>query len=133
MEFPRATVLLALVLFAVLAGSVAAHGGDGDSGDDTFDHMDDEGHMAGWWSMGGLGPMALAYWVLAVPFGLLVYIDAGRRRMNAPVWFLFILIPWVGLGAALVYVLVRRDAPPAPERYDNGPRMPPYRDYQRGW
>jgi putative membrane protein len=133
MKVPRATFLIVVVLIVVIAGSVAAHDGDGDTGNATEDHMHDGDHMAGWWSMGSMGAMSIGYWVIAVPIGLLVYIDADRRRMNAPLWFLLILIPWIGIGAAFIYVLVRRRLPTSHEYYDDRPRMPPIRDYDRGW
>jgi hypothetical protein len=101
-------MMLTLVLATTLVG---AHedDGTGDSGE-NYDHHG--GHMVGWWADPTPLELIIAYLVLALPIGLLVYIDSQHRGMNSALWFLLVLVPAVGLIVALVYLMVRGEERP---------------------
>ena len=135
--------MLTLALATTLVG---AHEDDGAGDPDEYsDHHG--GHMVGWWADPAPLELIIAYLVLALPIGLLVYIDSQNRGMNSTLWFLLVLVPAVGLLVALVYLLVRGEERPQytgspshpsqgypPRPHSNPPRTEPghTRD-DRGW
>jgi putative membrane protein len=76
------------------------------------DHMEDGGHMMdGWW--GWWGPTMWLWWILFwlvfVVIGILVYKDAEKRNMNGLLWFILVIIPWLGILFLILYLVVRED------------------------
>ena len=103
MRHARLTIYLILATILLLAGSVAA---------DHEDVTDEEqGVFHGW----GTGPMIIVaifvYWALAIPIGLLVLTDANERRLDGNRWFMWTMVPFVGLAAVPLYVRARRGHP----------------------
>jgi len=78
------------------------------------------GHMAGphregphmmdwgWWEIPTfMGTWMLGFWLLFLVIGIFVYRDAEKRDMNGFLWFILVIIPWIGILALIVYLVVR--------------------------
>jgi hypothetical protein len=105
MRLPLILVLVTIASMTTVAGSSLAHEGD-EPHDDHYD-----GHMGGWDEFPLLGMGIIGYMIMALPIALLVHIDARERGANVSIWPFLVLVPWVGLLAALAYVVVRTMGP----------------------
>ena len=92
-------VMIGLMLF--ISGAAIA---------DEGDHMDG-GHMMDWdwWGFPIMWLWMVGIWFVFVVIAFLVYIDADKRRMNGLLWFLLIIIPWVGILFLIIYLIIRED------------------------
>ncbi|MCD6111534.1 MAG: SHOCT domain-containing protein [Thermoplasmata archaeon] len=61
----------------------------------------------GWFGIPYMGFIMLGIWLIFLVIGILVYQDAERRGMNGILWFILVIIPWIGILALLVYLIVR--------------------------
>ena len=96
-------------------------------------HMEEEGPM---WAMGWnwfgipyMGFVMLGVWLLFVVIAVFVYRDAESRGMNGLLWFVLVLIPWLGIIALVIYLIVREDAG---SRGEKSPRALLDERYARG-
>jgi len=77
--------------------------------------MDTDEHMAGnmmgwfWWGFPFMGYYMLIIWALFILVAFLVYKDAEKRGMDGLLWFILIIIPWIGLIALLIYLIIREE------------------------
>jgi putative membrane protein len=103
-------LILALSLLIVSSGTALADGDD--------DHMGEDGHMMDWWDGVGsyswlgipfMGFMMIGYWLIFIVIALLVYKDAEERKMNGLLWFVLVLLPWIGLLFLVFYIIIRTD------------------------
>jgi putative membrane protein len=96
--------LLLMVLFGVLlliSGPAIADNGD---------HMDGGGMMdMGWWGSSYMWFMMIGYWAIFIIIGILVYKDAKNRGMNGLLWFILVIIPWIGILFLIIYLIIRED------------------------
>lgn len=77
-----------------------------------FDMMGDWGAWSGWNHMGWFFPFFgfwgfLFIWAVFLVIGYLVYQDAEKRGMNGALWFILVIIPWVGFFSLLLYLIIR--------------------------
>ncbi len=114
--------VIAMMLTLVLATTLVGAHEDGGTGDSAENYDHHGGHMVGWWADPTPLELIIAYLVLALPIGLLVYIDSQHRGMNSTLWFLLVLVPVVGLLVALVYLMVRGEERP---QYTRSPSNDP--------
>lgn len=86
-------------------------------------HMD-EGHMMDGWFFGNMNMWFwwISLWAVMILIGLMVYKDAEKRRMNGLLWFLLVIIPWIGILFLIVYVIIRNE-PPQPMDYHKSPSI----------
>lgn len=93
-------VLGVIGLLIVISGQVIA--------DDSDGHMMD-GDMMGdwWWGFPFMGLWMLGLWLVLVVIAFLVYKDAEARGMNGILWFILIILPWVGFLFLIIYLIVR--------------------------
>jgi putative membrane protein len=84
------------------------------SGDAVADGDDDEGHHMmddNWWGFPffGGGFMMMGLWLVFLFIGALVYMDAQDRGMNGFLWFILVIIPWVGILFLIMYLITREE------------------------
>jgi putative membrane protein len=74
-------------------------------------HMGDGDHMMGGWSGWWFGMWFwwLAVWLIMLFIGFLVYKDAENRGKNGLLWFVLVIIPWFGIIALIMYLIIRDD------------------------
>lgn len=117
-------VIATLFALALTSAPVLAHEEDGAGGTDGYDdhHMD---HMMMGWEDATLLELIGAYLVLAIPIGLLVYLDAREKGMNASMWFVSVLVPFFGMAATVAYLMVREERRIVPHSYPRPSSSPP--------
>lgn len=76
---------------------------------DINGHMD--GNMMSWflWGFPFMGYYMLIIWAMFALVAFLVYRDAERRGMDGLLWFILIIIPWVGIIALVIYLIMREE------------------------
>jgi putative membrane protein len=72
----------------------------------------DEGHMDGDHMMGGFDGFGMWLWMIGIwlvfiVIAFLVYRDAERRGMNGLLWFVLVILPWVGILFLIIYLIIR--------------------------
>ena len=92
-----------------------------DGGD--FGHMMDMGHMMDWWGIPFLGFWWIAVWVVQLILALLVYKDAEKQEKNGLLWFLLVIIPWIGILFLFAYLVVRSEETDTKEAAENAQRI----------
>lgn len=107
MRFKLLMILSLLGLLVIASGSAMAH-----EGDDTGAHHMEGGHMWDWWGIPFMGFWMIAIWLVFVVVAILVYKDAERRGMNGLLWFVLVILPWIGILFLIVYLVVREDKAP---------------------
>jgi putative membrane protein len=87
--------------------SIALNGNDSQ-------HMD-EGHMMdGWWNFNFMSLWGLGLWLIFVVIAILVYRDAEKHGQNGLLWFVLIIIPFLGFLFLIMYLVVREANPAQP-------------------
>ncbi len=77
---------------------------------DNGDHMDEGGMMdMGWWGSSSMWFWMIGYWVIFVIIGALVYKDAEERGMSGLLWFILVILPWIGILFLVIYLIIRKD------------------------
>jgi putative membrane protein len=77
---------------------------------DNGDHMDGEGMMNwGWWGSSSMWFWMIGYWFVFVIIGILVYKDAEERKMSGLLWFILVVLPWIGVLFLIIYLIIRQD------------------------
>ncbi len=66
-------------------------------------------HMAWPWGF-FMGFWGILFWAILLIIGILVYQDAEKRGMNGALWFILVIIPWIGIISLLIYLVIRETA-----------------------
>jgi putative membrane protein len=77
--------------------------------DNGWHMMDDWGHMMDWWGIPAMGFWTLGIWAIFLIIAVIVYRDAQERNMNGLLWFVLIIIPWIGVIFIIIYLVIRED------------------------
>jgi putative membrane protein len=106
--------LVKKVLTAFLSGFpfIVLNGGD-------FGHMMEWGHMMDWWGIPFMGFWWIAVWVVQFVLALLVYKDAEKQEKNGLLWFLLVILPWIGILFLIGYLVVRSEETDVKEATEN--------------
>ena len=73
-----------------------------------FNHMDGH-HMMDWWGIPFMGFWMIGVWLVFVVIAFLVYEDAEKRGMPGLLWFVLVILPWIGLLFLIIYLIIRED------------------------
>jgi len=91
-----------LGMIPLFTGAVIADGDDG--------HMDGGGMMdMDWWGSSSMWFWMIGYWLVFIIIGILVYKDAEKRGMSGLLWFILVILPWVGILFLIMYLIIRED------------------------
>jgi putative membrane protein len=94
--------LAILGMILLLAGPAIADGDD--------DHMDGGDMMdMNWWGSSFMWFWMIGYLVIFVIIGVLIYRDAEKRGMNGLLWFILVILPWIGILFLILYLIIRKD------------------------
>jgi putative membrane protein len=97
-----ALLLIILGTILLISGATIANGDD--------DHMEGGGMMdMNWWGLSTMWFWMIGYWVIFVIIGILVYKDAEKREMSGLLWFVLVILPWIGILFLIVYLIIRED------------------------
>jgi len=92
---------------------VILNGGD-------FHHMMEWGpHMMNWWGIPYMGFWNIGLWIIQLIIAFLVLNDAEKRKMNGLLWFILIILPWIGILFIIGYLVVRREEDEVKESIDD--------------
>lgn len=102
-------VLLVAFLFIgfilLYSATVVANGDDGHMGGDHMMDWDWFGIPFMWFWMG-------AIWLVFIVIAFLIYKDAERRDMNGLLWFVLVILPWIGILFLIIYLIIREGKSP---------------------
>jgi putative membrane protein len=73
------------------------------------------GHMS--WMFPFFGFWGFFIWAIFLIVGYMVYQDAEKRGMNGALWFILIIIPWIGFISLLFYLIIRETATTKETKY----------------
>ena len=73
------------------------------NGGDLY-HMD---HMMDWWGVPFMGYWTIIFWVGQLIIATLVYKDAEKQEKSGLLWFVLVIIPWVGILFLIGYLVIR--------------------------
>lgn len=83
-------------------------------------HMMDWGHhMMDWWGIPFMGFWWIGVWIVQLIIAFLVLRDAEKRKMNSLLWFILIILPWVGILFIIGYLVVRSEEDETKESIDD--------------
>ena len=75
-----------------------------------FTHMmDDWGHMMDWWGIPFMGFWWIGVWIIQFIIAFLVYMDAEKRENNGLLWFVLVVLPWIGVIFLIIYLIIREE------------------------
>jgi putative membrane protein len=81
-----------------------------------FTHMmDDWGHMMDWWGIPFMGFWWIGVWIIQFIIAFLVYKDAEKRENNGLLWFVLVVLPWIGIIFLIIYLIIREEKNEAKE------------------
>ncbi len=69
-------------------------------------------HMMDWWDMPFISFMwlwTIGIWLIFLIIAILVYKDAENRGMNGLLWFVLVILPWVGIIFLIIYLVIREE------------------------
>jgi putative membrane protein len=62
-----------------------------------------------WWGSSSMWFWMIGYWLVFIIIGILVYRDAEKRGMSGLLWFVLVILPWVGILFLIIYLIIRED------------------------
>jgi putative membrane protein len=87
-------------------------------------HMMDWGHhMMNWWGIPYIGFWWIGVWVIQFVIAFLVYKDAEKNEKNGLLWFILVILPWVGFLFLIGYLVIQREKTEAKEAIDNADKI----------
>lgn len=92
---------------------VILNGGD-------FHHMMEWGHpMMNWWGIPNFGYWNIGLLIMQLIVAFLVLNDAEKRNMNGLLWFILIILPWIGILFIIGYLVIRSEDEEIKDSIDN--------------
>jgi len=79
------------------------------NGGDFYHMMDWGNHMMDWWGIPFMGFWGIGIWIVQLIIAFLVLKDCDKRDMNGLLWFILIILPWVGIVFLIVYLIIREE------------------------
>ena len=87
-------------------------------------HMMNWGHhMMDWWDIPYMGFWWIGVWIVQFVIAFLVYKDAEKSEKNGLLWFILVILPWVGLLFLIGYLVIRREKTETKEAIDNADKI----------
>ena len=80
-------------------------------------------HMMDWWDILYMGFWWIGVWIVQFVIAFLVYKDAKKSEKNGLLWFILVILPWVGLLFLIGYLVIRREKSETKEAIDNADKI----------
>ena len=71
--------------------------------------MGDWNHMMDWWGIPFMGFWWIGVWIVQFVIAFLVYKDAEKRKNNGLLWFVLVILPWIGIIFLIIYLIIREE------------------------
>lgn len=68
--------------------------------------MDGWSHMMDWWGVPFMGFWWLGVWIFQFIIAFLVYRDAVEKENNGLLWFVLVILPWIGILFLIIYLII---------------------------
>ena len=85
--------------------------------------MDWDHHMMDWWGIPNMGFWWITVWVAQFILAFLVYKDAEKQEKNSILWFLLVILPWIGILFLIGYLIVRGEEADTEEAMENAQKV----------
>jgi len=69
--------------------------------------LDWDHHMMDWWGIPYMGFWWIGIWIIQFVIAFLVYKDAEKSKKNGLLWFILVILPWVGILFLIGYLVIR--------------------------
>ncbi len=79
--------------------------------------------MMDWWGVPFMGFGMIGIWIVFIVIAFLVYKDAEQRNMNGLLWFILVIIPWIGILFLIVYLIIRSEEAEIEEAIENAQKI----------
>jgi len=79
--------------------------------------------MMDWWGVPFMGFGMIGIWIVFIVIAFLVYKDAEQRNMNGLLWFILVIIPWIGILFLIVYLIIRSEEAEIEETIENAQKI----------
>jgi putative membrane protein len=76
---------------------------------DGWHMMDWDHHMMDWWGIPFMGFWWIGVWIVQFIIAFLIYKDAEKRENNGLLWFVLVVLPWIGIIFLIIYLIIRED------------------------
>jgi putative membrane protein len=76
---------------------------------DGWHMMDWDHHMMNWRGIPFMGFWWIGVWIVQFIIAFLVYKDAEKRKDNGLLWFVLVVMPWIGIIFLIIYLIIRED------------------------
>jgi putative membrane protein len=86
-------------------------------------HMMDGWHMMDWWGIPFLGFWWFGVWFVQFVIAALVYRDAEKREKNGLLWFVLVILPWIGIMFLIFYLIIQDEKSEDKEIMDYAQRI----------
>jgi putative membrane protein len=94
-------LLIMLSLIVLITGVAVADNGD---------HMDGDGMMdMDWLGFSFMWFWIIGYMIVFLIIGIIVYKDAEERGMSGLLWFILVILPFIGILFLIIYLVIRQD------------------------
>ncbi len=90
---------------------------------DDFGHMIDWDSMMGWLGIPFMGFWSLLIWIVQIIIAVLVYKDAQKRKQNDLLWFILVILPWIGIVFLVIYLIIRDEETEIKESIDESQKI----------
>ena len=68
--------------------------------------MDCDHYMMDWWDIPHMGFWWIEIWVIQFVIAFLIYKDAEKREKNGLLWFILVILPWIGVLFLIGYLVI---------------------------
>jgi putative membrane protein len=76
-------------------------------------------HMMDWWGIPFMGFWWIGIWVVQFVIAFLVYRDVEKRENNGLLWFVLVVLPWIGILFLIIYLIIREEKTRVKETMSN--------------
>lgn len=79
--------------------------------------------MMDWWGIPYMGYWNIGLWTVQLIIAFLVLKDCEKRNMNGLLWFILIILPWIGVLFIIGYLIVRSEGTEIKEGLDDAQKV----------
>jgi putative membrane protein len=65
--------------------------------------------MTDWWVVSSMGVWLLLLWIVFIIIAVLIYNDVQERKMNGLLWFVLVVLPYIGIMFLITYLVIRKE------------------------
>ncbi len=85
--------------------------------------MDWSHHMMDWWNIPYMGFWWIGVWVIQFILAFFAYKDAKKREKNGLLWFILVILPWIGLLFLIGYLVMLGEKTETREAINNADKI----------